>query len=36
MGIVITGGAVFIGKKLYQAILERGELATAAGRRPIE
>jgi nucleoside-diphosphate-sugar epimerase len=36
MRIVITGGAGFIGKKLAQALLERGELATAAGRRPIE
>ena len=36
MRIVITGGAGFIGKKLAKALLERGELATAAGRRPIE
>jgi D-erythronate 2-dehydrogenase len=36
MRIVITGGAGFIGKKLARALLERGSLATAAGRQPIE
>ncbi|MGH6915383.1 MAG: D-erythronate dehydrogenase, partial [Geminicoccales bacterium] len=36
MRIVITGGAGFIGRKLAKALLERGELETAAGRRSIE
>jgi nucleoside-diphosphate-sugar epimerase len=36
MRIVITGGAGFIGKKLAQALLQRGELATAAGKQSID
>jgi nucleoside-diphosphate-sugar epimerase len=36
MRIVITGGAGFIGKKLAKALLDRGELATAAGRQSID
>jgi len=36
MRIVITGGAGFIGKKLARALLQRGELATAAGKEPID
>jgi D-erythronate 2-dehydrogenase len=36
MRIVITGGAGFIGKKLANALLQRGTLETAAGKEPIE
>jgi nucleoside-diphosphate-sugar epimerase len=36
MHVVITGGAGFIGKKLAKALLERGALATGAGRQAIE
>jgi nucleoside-diphosphate-sugar epimerase len=36
MRIVITGGAGFIGKKLATALLNRGSLATAAGKQPID
>jgi nucleoside-diphosphate-sugar epimerase len=36
MHVVITGGAGFIGKKLAGALLERGALETASGRRTIE
>src|SRR5690606_18393098 len=36
MHVVITGGAGFIGKKLASALLARGALETASGRRTIE
>ena len=36
MHVVITGGAGFIGKKLAGALLARGALETASGRRAVE